>query len=224
MRFSQVENERLSEKIISDIKRMIEEGILRPGQRLPAEKILSQQMGVSRGTLREALKILESQGLIRRKPREGTLVHDDVEIEILFQNLVNNMRSATYFDLLKVREILEPEIVAIAIQESSDKELLLLKQAHLESNYSLHLCIAKASKNIILEDFIKTNLALIEDITKLTQIDPKRKSYTIREHDEVLQAILDRDIPRAKVAIRTHIQNARARLQEEIDNEEIEER
>lgn len=196
---------------------MIEEGVLRPGERLPAENILSQQMGVSRGTLREALKILESQGLIRRKPREGTLVHDDVEIEILFQNLINNLRKATYFDLLKVREILEPEIVEIAIGESSDKELQTLKEAHLEAKYSLHLCIAKASKNSILEDFIKTNLALIDDITKLTQLDPKRKAHTIREHSEILQALLARDIPRAKRAMRAHIQNARDRLEEEIN-------
>ena len=110
MKFSSVTNEKLSDKVISQIMSNIKSGKLLPGARLPNEPELATSFGVSRGILREALTILQARGIIYRKPKEGTFIAPDV-LEVISGSREVSVREATYLNLIEVRECFEPRVV-----------------------------------------------------------------------------------------------------------------
>lgn len=230
MHFESLKSEKLSEKAIKEFEKMIEEGALKPGDKLPSERDLSQQMGISRGILREALRTLESKGYINRKSGGGTYIRELTDVQSAGQKLINALKHATYLDLLEIREILEQKIVMLAIQRATNEDILEMEKIleHCQDvnkydskiDHAFHLSIASAAKNTLMVNFIAANLELIKDITARTHNNPSRLKEMINEHKKIMDAIKSRDAEKAQEAMNEHLCNVRKAIEKSFEDME----
>lgn len=219
MKFKRLVSDKLSEKAIAQIKDLINKGTLKPGDRLPSERDLSTQLGISRGILREALKTLESLGYLSRKHGGGTFIRElitpDAEL-----SLTDGLKRATYFDYLEAREMLEQKVVELAIERASREELeelanivKLLEKANPDSELVLqfHYKLALATKNIILSNFMRANYQLHKDFVLTGDVNENvhRKKTIFREHQAILEAIKERNYKKARRAVTSHLNQVR---------------
>lgn len=127
--FKAVKQNRAYQDVVEQIQEAIIGGTLKPGSQLPAERELKEQFGVSRGTLREALRVLEQKGLIEiRTGVSGGSIIREVNSEQLSENLgfLIRHRSVSLKDLAEFREGMEGSVAALAAQRTGEKEAALL--------------------------------------------------------------------------------------------------
>src|SRR2546430_9607739 len=124
MSIAPIKSTRISEAIVRQVKAMIAEGRLKSGDQLPPERDLAQKFVVSRTSVREALRALESLGLIEIRPGEGTFVRG-VSVESLIEPLALAMLShrEAIGELFEARRLLDPAIAALAARRATPEEL-----------------------------------------------------------------------------------------------------
>lgn len=127
--FKAVKQNKAYQDVVEQIQEAIMEGILKPGSQLPAERELKEQFGISRGTLREALRVLEQKGLIEiRTGVAGGSIIREVNSENLSDNLgllIRN-RAVSLRDLAEFREGMEGDVAALAAGRATDADRSLL--------------------------------------------------------------------------------------------------
>src|SRR6059036_4083563 len=130
-----IKSTRIYQEIVRQVKAMIAEGRLKSGDQLPPERDLAEKFVVSRTSVREALRALESLGLIEIRPGEGTFIRE-VSVEALIEPLALVMASqrGAIAELFEARRLLEPAIAALAAgratpEELSEMERILEEQA-----------------------------------------------------------------------------------------------
>lgn len=223
--FRPLNPERLSSKAIRQIEDLINNGVLKPGDRLPSEREMSSQLKVSRSVLREALKTLECLGYIYRKPGGGTFVRDITEWNhgVLLTDL---MKRAAYLDYLEAREMLEQKIVELVIERASQEELEDIDRfiskyeteapdARAELMLQFHYKLASLTKNVVLLNFMLINWELHKSFSLAaeTKPDPSRWKATIEEHKAILEAIKQRNVRKAQQAVLDHLRAVRLHRQ-----------
>lgn len=222
MKFERIQSENLSNRVVNQIINSIEQGKLSPGDKLPSETELAVELGVSRGILREALTILQYQGLISRKPKDGTYIRKiDVE-KISANSMVESLKKATYLDLLDMREALEVKAIELAIARGEDSKIQEVKD-YLESvdindenynisDYNFHQKLAELSQNELLMNFIDNYYGLIKELGEKSNRNSDRKREILIEHRAIIDAILLRDTELGKKMLVYHLSNARENL------------
>jgi GntR family transcriptional regulator, transcriptional repressor for pyruvate dehydrogenase complex len=215
MDFKTVKVVKLSDKVAQEIIRMVENGELKPGDKLPTETVLAVKLGVSRGILREALTVLQYKGYVSRKSKDGTYIRELADSNLLNGSLLNAFKKASYKDLLEMREALEQKVVQLAIKNASDEEIKeiedFLDDVDLSSennsllDYDFHFRLASLSKNIILVNFIDIYYDLIRELGESSFKNKKRKIEVIAEHKNIVLKIKARDDEAAKKAILKHL-------------------
>src|SRR4029453_12712716 len=123
MELAPIKSTRIYEEIVRQVKAMIAEGRLKGGDRLPPERDLAEKFVVSRTSVREALRALESLGLIEIRPGEGTFVRE-MSVEWLVEPLALVMASQreAIGELFEARRVLEPAIAALAAGRATPDE------------------------------------------------------------------------------------------------------
>lgn len=225
MSYKRVQYSRLYEQVIEQIEKQISEGKLKLGDRLPSERELTTKMGVSRSTLREAFRILESQGIIETKPGGGRYLREVVNNEHIneSESIIAELKKAAIIDLLDVREALELKMVELACYRIKDEEIEelenLLKEAMRDKNfrqdgpnYDFHISLAEYTKNIVILNFMKLNLNIIKQAREMSFKNKQNFLDAQREHFEILHAIKLRDVPLAKQKTINHLENIRKRM------------
>lgn len=214
MNFKALKNEKLSEKVANAVIDMIDSGQLKPGDKLPTETALSQMLGTSRGTLREALALLQYRGYISRKPKDGTYIRPLQNMDYVNKSILSRMQEASYKDLLEMREPLEQKIVELAILRGSRQEKQkiadYLESAHQQDVFldsTFHLKLAELTENVLLVNFISTYYDLIQELGENSARDESRKLQVYKEHSAIIRAVIDGDVDRAKEAVRIHLRN-----------------
>ena len=214
MDITPVRNDRLSDKIVYQIINMIKDGSLKAGDKLPNESLLSEQFGVSRGILREALTQLQSQGFIRRKPKDGTYIQDDIQGKLMNESFNEILKKATYSDLLDFRETLELKMVEKVIERASDEEIEELfdelgvaddEEVQFNMDHYFHYKLAQASRNIFFMNFIDTYYDLISEIATKSHRDQERRNQIAEEHITIAKAVASRDKEGARNAVLHHM-------------------
>lgn len=214
--------EKKSEKIAMEIKNLVIEKKFLPGQKLPNERKLAEEMGVSRTVLREALGSLNASGVIEIKRGVGTFISEH-------PGIVDDPLGLEYIgdkdQLLKhwyeVRLILEPEAVYLATKRANEKDISIIKKLEakireqvknkehfMEEDLKFHTELAKATHNPIIS-------RLIPLIYKSSNIDitfyqsdkwyERAKNNAIETHAEILNFVLKRDAEGARLASRYHL-------------------
>lgn len=214
MDITPVRSDRLSDKIVNQIINMMKDGSLKAGDKLPNEAVLSEQFGVSRGILREALTQLQSQGYIRRKPKDGTYIQDNIQGMLMNESVNELLKKTTYSDLLDFRETLELKMVERVIERASDDEIEELfdglgvaedEEIQHNMDHYFHYKLAQASRNIFFMNFIDTYYDLISEIAKKSHRDQVRRNQIAEEHLAIAKAIANRDKVAARQAVLHHM-------------------
>jgi len=243
-------NVKISQKIVEQIKEIIFSGGLQPGDRLPKEQDLSEQLNVSRPTLREALTVLEAIGLIEVKPREGSIVKSVVpqSIQEPIQDMID-IDPLKVFQLFEVRKKLDAEGVALAAERASDEEIRaieerakILEQMLAEKKSILDpkpgmlyqktfFDIADATHNSIYAHFMKSIWTLLEGAIpysrqKLFSV-PNISTKLLKQYRQIINCISERKPNQARKAVIKHLDFVEKQLQEVIKplniNNELEE-
>jgi GntR family transcriptional repressor for pyruvate dehydrogenase complex len=220
MGFTRITNERLSDKVAQSIIEQIETGELKPGDKLPNELELAEELGISRGILREALTILQAREYIVRKPKDGTLVNPDI-MEILRSKNGISLKEATYIDLLEMRECVEERVVEKVVDLASDEKILELEeflnpiQEQINGNsvdYYFHYKLAELSQNAMFVNFIDTYYDVIDELTKKTTQKKSRKTEINQEHRKIVEYIVKRDKEKAVNAMLEHLRKVKENI------------
>lgn len=214
-----VKSTRIYEEIVRQIKQMIAEGRLKSGDRLPPERELAEKFVVSRTSVREALRALESLGLVEIRPGEGTFVRK-VSVEALIEPLavmVSSHREAIG-ELFEARRLLEPAIAGLAAQRATaedieEMERILEEQAKeiaagrtgLPQDVQFHAAIASAAHNRAITRIVHAIMDLLTQSREESLNRPGRAERSHQDHRRVLEAIRRRDEAGAAAAMRAHV-------------------
>jgi len=224
---SRIRNRRLSEKVAEEITAIITNRGLNPGDLLPSEGELAVELGVSRTTVREALRILELGGLIQTRQGKGSTVTMP-NMRFLQATIVKivNDQSSEFGYLMEAREILEPAAAKMAAVQATPEQINRIKDCFnnarekiQEGSYSVEYSIAfhheivNSIENSLLSSLTKLVISLIEKSTHLTFNMPERPAASLSEHEEILKAIIKRDPLEAERAMRLHLLQVKKNLQ-----------
>ncbi len=212
----------LSQQVADDIYHMIvNENSFTPGSQLPNENDLSQQLGVSRATLREAIRTLVSQGILEVYRGKGTFIASDVKVLADFEIGDFDSKRVRLRDLYETRLMFEPSMVALACQRATDKEIEHILQLgadveqyihagkdRTEADQAFHQAIIMAAHNDFLLRLIPVvNRAIAESIS-FNPDDQILAEDTLRDHALVMEFLRKRDATGAMQAMSIHIRHA----------------
>lgn len=210
MGFDPVRPVRAYERVVEQIEQAIYEGELRPGERLPSERQLMTQFAVSRSTVREALRVLQSSGLVRSRPGDP---HGPMVLPFSTSGLekalaaLARVEHVTLADLLQFRMLIEGAASMLAAREHSpehiarmeealtemERALELGEKAFSEADLAFHEAMAEAAGNPLLAvcNAVVRDVVLKLVVTKIAQADDRRAqmSETLRLHRKVLDAV-----------------------------------
>lgn len=216
----------LSDQIVVQLQNMIADGELKPGEKLPAERQLSERMGVSRPSLREAIKKLASKGLLESRHGGGTYVKDnldEVATDPLMQLLQNHPESR--YDVLEVRHALDGQAAYYAALRATDADRSNIQRAfermielhhngddpmdEARADAAFHLSITEASHNIVLLHTMRGLFAVLQrtikhNLDKLYTI-PKVFNPLSEQHENLMRAVLAGDPDAARIAAQGHL-------------------
>lgn len=194
------------ERLVADIRA----GALKPGDRL-TEAELAQRLGISRTPVREAIRQLESDGLVDHVPRVGAVVR--------------TLDYAEITELYEMRAVLESTAARFAARAASDVELAELEainaemadasdtQKLSEANQQFHAVLLNAARNRFLVKSVEAVQKTLLILGPSTMEEGGRASEAIAEHQRILDALRKRDCDAAEAVMRVHIEAAhRARL------------
>jgi GntR family transcriptional repressor for pyruvate dehydrogenase complex len=214
-----VKSTRIYEEIVRQIRQMISEGRLKSGDRLPPERDLAEKFVVSRTSVREALRTLESLGLVEIRPGEGTFVRR-VSVESLVQPLaavVASQREAIG-ELFEARRLLEPMIAELAAtratpEERHEMERILDEQAKeiasggtgIAQDAQFHAALGAAAHNRAITRIVNAIMDLLAQSREESLNTPGRPERSHQDHRRVLHAVARRDPQAAGQAMRDHL-------------------
>jgi GntR family transcriptional repressor for pyruvate dehydrogenase complex len=212
----------ISDDIVQQIISLISNGDLRAGQRLPSERDLCVKFAASRSSLREALRCLSIMGVLSARPGEGTSVAMDGS---KFMETVLHWRMSTeqhdIEDLMEVRIALEGVTAASAARNAQGADLKKLQDlvARMEESVGdakrfaaldldFHLSLARASNNKLILDLVSVIRGQLErGVAKVLQL-PQAMPLSVKEHKEILQAVMKNESEQARAAMQTHLNAA----------------
>lgn len=219
-------HENTVEIIIGQIRSLISSGILKPGDRLPAERKLAEHLGVSRSQIREAIRKLEFYGILKTLPQSGTTVSGlgIVALEGLISDVLK-LEKSDFHSLIETRILLETEAAYKAAVRRSDEDLVNIETAlsayeakrltndvAIDEDFMFHMKIAEASKNSVLTSLMLIiTPELLQHYNKLEVCDPKKNNQRIEEHRAILEAIKEQDPDKAMKVMRHHLNDIQAR-------------
>jgi GntR family transcriptional repressor for pyruvate dehydrogenase complex len=222
--YKAIQSSRLYEQIVQQIEESIRTGELRAGSQLPAERDLAKQFGVSRTAVREAIKALQEKGLVDAFPGRGTFVTNGTSNSMRrsLDRLVKSGEESGRAYLVEVREILEPEIAALAALRADDEEVATMREAvtvmdkaawdsdaYIEADLDFHLALAEAAGNPIVLSLIDSIVGLLrEQRLRIFRVEggPDRGQH---HHRRILEAIERHDAPGARAAMQAHLSQVR---------------
>lgn len=222
--FMGVRNERIYEKIVIQIRQLIQEGKLNPGDRLPGEREMAESLGCSRTSLREAFRVLESEGIVISKPGGGRFILDvDKSLNMGYRfSPVDMLQKTAIFHFLEAREALEPKVAELACQRATKENLLKIERVlikmeeklknpdeKVEGDSNFHLSLAEATQNFVFVTMMKTNLNMIRQIRKQTLTSQERYVDSLAEHRDIYEAVKNGNVSDAVEATMNHLARLR---------------
>jgi len=212
--------ERLYEQIAEHIEQLISSGQLQQGDRLPPERELAEKLGVARGVVREAVKLLGARGLVTVQPGRGTFIAE-MSSDSVSDHLGRFFRlgNKSHSDLNELRRILEVEVACLAAQRAKPEHLAEMKRAiqemdsniksaerYVAADMDFHLALAKATRNEmfpllieVLADLLRESRHMIFQVAGA----PERGQLW---HQRIYEAVMGHDTVAAREAMHQHMQ------------------
>jgi GntR family transcriptional regulator, transcriptional repressor for pyruvate dehydrogenase complex len=230
--FNRINPGRISGIIVDQIRLLMRQGQLQPGDRLPAERELCEHFGVSRVTVREALRVLEANGLveIRVGARGGAFVRSPSK-ERVGEGIVDylTMSSVTSGDVTELRMVLELGIIPLVCERATENDLEdLLALCHrarealaagtydMSISVEFHTRVAQCAHNSTIELLLPTLQGpLLMSLEEAQQVAPEMGRKGVQEHLAFVEAVRERDAAKAGEIMRAHLERTAARVRHE---------
>jgi GntR family transcriptional repressor for pyruvate dehydrogenase complex len=219
-----IKKTRIHEEVFSQIHELIQEGRFKAGDQLPSERELAETFRVSRTSVREALRALESKGLIVSRTGMGNFVAElPVESLVgpLARMLIDEKRALA--DVFEMRKLIEPHIAALAAARASPRDVAVLKrivakqteavrrgETGVEADAELHFSIGRATQNQALQKLVSGLMELLSRSREESLQTPERRQSSIDAHRRIIGAIEKRDQARARSEMLRHIEEVEA--------------
>jgi GntR family transcriptional regulator, transcriptional repressor for pyruvate dehydrogenase complex len=211
---------RIHEEVVTQIHELIREGRLKAGDQLPSERELSETFKVSRTSVREALRALETKGLIISRTGMGNFIAD-LPIESLVAPLAKLLieEKNALAEIFELRKLIEPHIASLAAERATPKEIermkrLLDKQRDqvqggatgVDADTEFHFAIGQATKNHAIEKLVSGLLDVLSHSREESLQTSGRRQASIDSHLAIVAAIEKHDQEKAREAMRYHIE------------------
>ena len=215
-----IKSTRIYEEIVRQVKLMIAEGRLKSGDQLPPERDLAEKFVVSRTSVREALRALESLGLVEIRPGEGTFVRE-MSVEALVEPLALIMASQreAIGELFEARRLLEPAVSALAAMRATPEEIhemerILEEQAKeiatgrtgLAQDAQFHAALGAAAHNRAITRIAHAVMDVLTQSREESLNTPGRPARSHEDHRRILAAVKARDEAGARRAMLDHLE------------------
>ena len=219
---SEIKVEKLSDKIIVQIKDLISSGKLKAGDRLPSERKLSESFNVGRMHVRDAIQKLEFYGIVKTLPQSGTVVAGlgVVALEGIITDILE-LNDRDFHGMTETRVILETHAVQLAAERANDHDLEKIEEAlaafgkkvnkgetGIEEDLIFHLKIAEATHNSVLNSLM---LLILPDVIRFNKnleiCGDGRFKEAFEEHEIVFEHIKQRRSEAAGEAMRFHLRD-----------------
>lgn len=187
--------------VISKIKELINSGVLKPGDKLPAERKMALDFGFGRTQIREALHKLEFYGIVKTLPQSGSVINglDITTLDGLISDVLN-LQSYDFYSLVETRVLLEVKAIQLCTERRTEKDIQMLEKVHrnyvkyfdtperVSHDFAFHRAIAEASHNPVIKAML---MIVIPDIMSIYQKDricgPNKAN--LEEHESMLAYI-----------------------------------
>ena len=212
----------LADRVVQEIQTLIIEGQLEPGMKLPPERDLAEQIGVSRTVIREAVRILVTKGLLETKPGIGTIVREVTSDQISESlNLLLKTKNVSIEHLHQVRSILEVEIAGLAADQATQEEIAILQQIMIEmeqvkneptkfvgKDNDFHRGLAQTTHNPLLILLLDSIRDLMQEVRLRVYQHPDIFDNVIPDHYKILEQVSAKNSTGARQAMQEHLDHA----------------
>ncbi len=200
----------------------IQQGTLEHGAKLPAERVLAEQLKVSRSSVREAIRTLELQGLAVSKHGSGTFINtqslDAVTTLMTSLSSVGDDGESQLHDIFEVRHLLEPQLAALAAQRATDEDVerlssILVEQQRqimegetgVDADTEFHFALATATHNSALIKVVSAVEDVLRQSRDQTLQQPGRSQRSLESHRQILEMVRAGDHLGARSAMEHHL-------------------
>lgn len=221
-----VKKTRVYEDIVAQISDLITQGRLKSGDQLPSERELSETFKVSRASVREAIRALESMGLVQSRPGDGTFVSTPA-IESLIQPMASALfhEKRSQAELFEARRIIEPQLAALAADRATPADLERMEgiladqereiaagRSGVEADSAFHFAIAETARNAVLLRLVNAIVDVLHQSREKSLQTAKRPRLSYLKHRELLEALRRGDPEEAERLMREHIEGIEENL------------
>jgi GntR family transcriptional regulator, transcriptional repressor for pyruvate dehydrogenase complex len=211
---------RIHEEVVSQVHDLIKEGRYKAGDQLPSERELAETFQVSRTSVREALRALETEGLIVSRTGMGNFIAE-LPVETLVASLAKLLieEKNALADIFELRKLIEPQIASLAAERAAPADIdrmkrLLEKQREqvqngatgVDADSEFHFAIGQATQNHAIEKLVSGLLDVLSHSREESLQTPGRRQASIDSHRAIVTAIEAHDEEEAREAMLRHIQ------------------
>lgn len=229
VRFSSIHRKPLVDEVVQQLQRKISSGDLMPGDKIPTEPELMEQFHVGRSTIREAVRVLVSAGLLEKKQGFGTYLKYADAIQ---EPLDSRLRRAEIMEVYEVRQMMELEIARLAAERRDENDLATIKayldtrnqalanndtKTYIEADICFHIAVSIASKNTVVIDLYKSLSITIRETLAAIFADPDKHNPQTEAHTKLYESIRDRDAAAAVASTSRYLKGTLEELFEEMD-------
>lgn len=222
-------------QVLHDLGLQIATGKVQPGDSIPQESLLCEQMGVSRTVIREAIKSLAAKGLVESRAKRGTIVRpsndwNHLDAEVIHWQAVSDQSGQSLLQLTEFRQTMEPAAAAMAAERASEEQLQQIvaafndmkesaptdPEAFLAADIQFHTAILHATGNRYFAPVANAISASLEASIRVTNSKSADNVSSIPAHQLVMQAICDRNPTLARETMTSMLSDAQQRIEKAV--------
>lgn len=216
---SPVHRRPLYEQLVERLRAHVDQAGLCPGDRLPSERAMAEQLGVSRASVRQATIVLEVQGLVEVRHGGGTFLRTELTLEPL-SAVIDRQRRLP--DILDAREALETKIAALAAERRTESDLVMIEDAlelmasqvaagelAEDGDRAFHAALTAAAHSSVLAQMMSDIGDDVHVSRRESLLQPNRPPQSLAQHRDIAASVDRRDIEGARLAMTTHLRSVR---------------
>ncbi len=219
----QIRRVKLRDQVANKLLEMVSSSDYEVGDRLPPERVLVEQLGVSRTVVREALNLLETRGLLQIEHGRGAVVSAG-GAHAVHENLgfLLRMQPNTLWELMEMRAALEVEVAGLAAERASEQDTVAMRatldkmrdkiyapEGYVDADVEFHDLLARSARNRVFLMMIEPITSLLMASRRMTGAQPSNARRALRAHEAILRQVEAGNAEGAREEMRRHLETTR---------------